>query len=167
MKTFALQELEKLPPQEGWFKITIFGWIMLLFSFSLIGYAVYETITLPSQKKAYEERLAKSASVNEGDIYFGRYYVYKEKGNFADSKERGFGWFKVVKVADSTYHIAKSVEISDVAKPKEQLNSTNFDKETFAVRAKTLEAYHKVFTSEDELVEINFNEKKASVIEHK
>ena len=159
MEAFAQQELAKLPPQNGRFKITIFGWIMLLFSFSLIGYAVYETATLPAQKEAYAQKNAALASVKEGEIYFGRYRVYQEKGNFTGS-EGGFGWFKVVSIENDTYHIAKSVEISTAAKPKEQMNSSDFEEKSFAVKAKELEAYTKQFLSEDGLTEFNLGERK-------
>lgn len=72
----------------------------------------------------------------------------------------GFGWFKVVKIENDIYHIAKSTEISDTAKPKEQMNSTDFEQEASAVKAKELEAYTKQFISEDGLIEFNLNEKK-------
>jgi len=159
MEIFAQQELAKLPPQRGWFKITVFGWILLLFSFSLIGYALYETATLPAQKEAYKQKIAALATVEEGEIYFGRYRVYQEKGDFTGS-EGGFGWFKVVSIENGTYHIAKSVEISTTAKPKEQMNSNDFDEDSFAVKAKELEAYTKQFVSEDGLTEFNLNERK-------
>src|SRR3546814_5685745 len=95
--------------------------MLFLFAFALIGYAVYETDTLPAQKKAYQQKMAQKATVREGDIYFGRYRIYKEKGNMLGS-EGGFGGFKVVRIENGTYHIAKSVEMSNTAKPKEELN---------------------------------------------
>lgn len=159
MNDFAQQEIAKLPPQKGVRKLTIFGWILFLFAFALIGYAVYETATLPAQKKAYQQEMAEKATVSEGDIYFGRYRVYKEKGNMLGS-QGGFGWFKVVKIENDTYHIAKSVEISDTAKPKEELSNTDFEQKTSAVKAKELGAYAKQFLSEDGLIEFNLDEKK-------
>jgi len=159
MNDFAQQEIAKLPPQKGVRKLTIFGWILFLFAFALIGYAVYETATLPAQRKAYQQEMAEKAAVSEGDIYFGRYRIYKEKGNMLGS-QGGFGWFKVVKIENDIYHIAKSTEISDTAKPKEQMNSTDFEQEASAVKAKELEAYTKQFISEDGLIEFNLNEKK-------
>src|SRR3546814_14519572 len=102
--------------------------MLLLFAFALFGYAGYETATLPAQKKAYQQKMAQKATVREGDIYFGRYRIYKEKGNMLGS-EGGFGWFKVVRIENGTYHIAKSVEMSDTAKPKEQMNNTDFEQE--------------------------------------
>lgn len=159
MHDFAQQEIAKLPPQKGVRKLTIFGWILFLFAFALIGNAVYETVTLPAQKKAYQQKMAEKATVSEGDIYFGRYRIYKKKGNMLGS-EGGFGWFKVVSIENGTYHIAKSVDISDTAKPKEQMNNTDFKQETSAVKAKELNAYTKQFVSEDGLIEFNLDEKK-------
>lgn len=74
--------------------------------------------------------------------------------------EGGFGWFKIVSIDNDTYLISKSVEISKTAKPKEQMNSTDFEQETSAVKAKEMEAYTKQFVSEDGLIEVNLNEKK-------
>src|SRR3546814_10964357 len=99
-----------------------------LFAFALIGDAVDETATLPAQKKAYQQKMAHKATVREGDIYFVRYRIYKEKGNMLGS-EGGFGWFKVVRIENGTYHISKSVEISDTAKPNVQMNTSNFQNE--------------------------------------
>src|SRR3546814_1727487 len=130
-----------------------------LFAFALIGDAVDETATLPAQKKAYQQKMAQKATVREGDIYVGRYRIYKEKGNMLGS-QGGFGWFKVVRIENGTYHIAKSVEMSNTAKPKEEMNRTEFEQETNAVKAKELEAYAKQFVSDDGLIEFNLNEKK-------
>lgn len=159
MNDFAQDKMAKLPPQKGMRKFTIFGWLLLLLCFYLIGYAVYETDTLPAQKEVYKQEMAELATVHEGDIYFGRYRIYKEKGNFLGS-EGGFGWFKVVSIESDTYHIAKSVEISNNAKPKEEMNSTDFEQATSAVKAKDLGAYTKQFLSEDGLMEFNFDQKK-------
>ncbi|QDH79611.1 hypothetical protein FKX85_11405 [Echinicola soli] len=159
MKAFAQQELGKIPPQKGIFKITIVGWLFLLLAFGTLGYLVYEGIQAPAKAKKHQQEMAVKATVSEGDVYFGKYRVYKEKGNFIGS-EGGFGWFKVVKVENGTYYIAKSVEMSDTAKPKEQLNSNGFEKESMAVKAKELGAYHKSFASGDGLIEISFSEKK-------
>src|SRR3546814_8498203 len=79
MNDFARQEIAKLPPQKGVRKLTIFGWMLFLFAFALIGYAVYEMATLPAQKKAYQQKMAQKATVREGDIYFGRYRIYDRK----------------------------------------------------------------------------------------
>ncbi|HEY9560465.1 MAG TPA: hypothetical protein VIR29_06725 [Anseongella sp.] len=159
MEEFAREELAKIPPQKGRFKVTVFGWVFLLFAFGLLGYLVYDGIQAPAKMEAHQQEMTEKARVDEGDIYFGRYRIYKEKGNMLGS-QGGFGWFKVVRIENGTYHIAKSVEMSNTAKPKEELNSTEFEQETNAVKAKELEAYAKQFVSEDGLIEFNLNEKK-------
>lgn len=159
MKTFAQSEIEKMPPQKGRIKVTIFGWLFLLFAFGTLGYLVYEGLQAPKKAAKFQERMTEAATVREGDIYMGRIEVYKEKGNPLGMKG-DFGFFKVVKINGDTYQIAKSVEMSKTAKPKEQLNSTDFEQEAIAVKAKELEAYQKSFVSEDDLIEIYLSEKK-------
>lgn len=159
MNQFAREELAKIPPQKGVFKLTVFGWLFFLFAFGLLGYLLYEGIQAPAKQEAFQQKMTEKATVAEGDIYFGRYRVYKEKGSVLGS-QGGFGWFKVTEIENGVYHIAKSVEISKTAKPKEQMNSTDFESETAAVKAKELEAYTKQFISDDGLTEFNFNEQK-------
>lgn len=159
MNEFAQVELEKTPPGKGSFKITVVGWLFFLFAFGLLGYIAYEGVQEPARKEAYQQRMTESAKVAAGDIYFGTYRAYNEKGNMLGSKG-GFGWFKVVEIENDTYYIAKSTQLSDVAKPKEQMNSVDFEKETSAVKAKELGAYMKQFVSEDGLLEFSLNEKK-------
>src|SRR3546814_15838651 len=89
--------------------------------------------------EAHQQEMTEKARVDEGDIYFGRYRIYKEKGNMLGS-QGGFGWLKVVRIENGTYHIAKSVDMSNTAQPKEELNRTEFEQETNAVNAKELEA---------------------------
>lgn len=159
MSQFAEVELAKTPPQKGSFKLTVVGWLFFLFAFGLLGYLVYDGMQAPARKEAFEQRITEKAKVAAGDIYFGRYRAYKEKGNMLGS-EGGFGWFKVVAIENDTYYISKSTEISKTAKPKEQMNSTDFEVKKSAVKAKELEAYTKQFVSEDGLLEFNLNEKK-------
>lgn len=159
MKSFAHQELGKLPAQKGEFRVTIIGWLFLLLAFGVLGYITYDGLQAPARKKAFEERQVEMAAVNQGDIYFGNYRTYKEKGNVLGS-EGGFGWFKITKIEGDKYHIAKSVEISRAHKPKEQMNSTDFEQQASIVKAKELEAYSKIFISEDGLQEFNFQDKK-------
>lgn len=159
MKAYCTTKTQEAPKPPFFFKITIVGWLFLLFAFGTLAYLVYNGIKAPAKTKKHQQELVEKALVSEGDVYFGNYRIYKEKGNVIGSKG-GFGWFKVVKIEDNTYHIAKSVEASDVAKPKEEMNSTDFEQETSAVKAKELEAYHKAFVSEDGLVEFSFSEKK-------
>lgn len=159
MDQFARAELAKIPTQKGVFKLTVFGWLFFLLAFGFLGYLFYEGMQAPAKREAYEQRMTDQATVEAGDIYFGRYRIYKEKGNMLGS-QGGFGWFKVLRIENDHYHIAKSVEISKEAKPKEQMNSTDFEPEATVVKAKELEAYSKQFISEDGLTEFNFNEKK-------
>ncbi len=159
MKAYCTTKAHKAPKPPFFFKITIVGWLFLLLAFGMIGYLVYDGIQAPAKSNKHQQELAEQASISEGDVYFGNYRVYKEKGNVIGS-EGGFGWFKVAKIEDSTYHIAKSVETSDAVKPKEELNSTDFEQKTSAVKAKELGAYHKSLMSEDGLVEFSFSEKK-------
>ena len=159
MKAFAQSEIEKMPPQKGRIKVTIFGWLLLLFAFGTMGYLAYEGLQAPGKAAKFQQRIAEASTVHEGDIYMGRIGVYKEKGNPLGMKG-AFGFFKVVKINGDTYQIARSVEMSKTAKPKEQLNSINFEQETIAVKAKELAAYQKSFVSQDGLVEIYFSEKK-------
>ena len=159
MKDFAQSETEKLLPQKGSIKITIVGWLFLLLAFGTLGYLVYEGMQAPEKAEKFQQKMTEEAAVHEGDIYMGRIEVYKEKGNPL-GMDGNFGFFKVVKIEGNSYHITKSVEMSKTAKPKEQLNSTDFEQNTIDVKAKSLEAYHKTFVSEDGLVEITLSEKK-------
>lgn len=159
MNEFAQDELAKIPPTKSLFKVTVLGWFFLLFAFGILGYLSYQSLQAPAKHKAFEQKMAKSASVAVGDIYFGNYRRYKEKGNMLGS-EGGFGWFKVTKIESDTYHIAKSTEISKTAKPKEQMNSTDFETQASPVKAKELEAYTKHFLSEEGLLEFNLFEQK-------
>jgi len=158
MHRFVQQELSKLPVHKGLFKITIIGWLFLLLAFGLLGYLAYEGLQEPIKREAYEQKMTEKSAVAVGDIYFGNYRFYKEKGNMLGSVG-GFGWFKVVAIDQGVYRIAKSKEISKQAKPKEQMNSREFEVETSAVIAKNHEAYNKQFVSQDGLIEFNFEEK--------
>lgn len=159
MKSFAQKELDNLPPQKGRFKITIVGWIFLLFAIGVLGFVTIEAIQAPAKKQRYQQELAKKATVTEGDIYLGRIEVYKEKGNFLGRKLE-FGWFEVKKIENDTYYIAKSVEMAKKHQDVKPQSNTKFSDTTIAVKPKELEAYHKTFISEDGLTEISFTEKK-------
>lgn len=159
MEAFAQEELTKIPPQKGRFRLTVIGWVFFLFAFGFLGYLAYQGSQEPAKREKHQQEMTEKAKIAVGDVYFGTYRIYKEKGNMLGSKG-GFGWFKVVKIENDTYHIAKSTEISKTAKPKEQMNSTDFEQEPLVVKAKELEAYSKQFVSEDGLTEFNFNERK-------
>ncbi|MDX3917418.1 MULTISPECIES: hypothetical protein [Olivibacter] len=68
-----------------------------------------------------------------GDIYFGHYEAYKGKGTPIGAKI-GYGWFKVVKVEGEDYYLARNTEMNKGHKPKEQLNSTDFETESMPRR---------------------------------
>ncbi|MBC9795231.1 hypothetical protein [Sinomicrobium weinanense] len=160
MKTFAQQEVEKVPPQKGGFKVTVFGWLFLLAVVGMLSYIVYDgLIGQPQRMKKFEQREAEMARVNEGDIFLGRIEVYKEKGSPLGMNLE-FGCFKVVNIEGDVYHIAKSIEMSKTAKPLNQMNSTDFEQEAFVVKGKELGAHHKTFASDDGLTEISFRERK-------
>jgi len=159
MKSFAQKELDNLPPQKGRFKITIVGWIFLLFVIGLLGFIMKQAIQAPVKKQQHQQELVEKAMVAEGDIYLGRIEVYKEKGNPLGMKGE-FGWFKIERIENNTYHIAKSVEMAKKSQDVKPDSNTKFNETTIAVKPKELEAYHKTFISEDGLTEISLTEKK-------
>jgi len=159
MKSFAQKELDNLPPQKGRFKITIVGWILLLFVVGIFGYITIEAVQAPAKKRQYQQELAKKARVAEGDIYLGKIEVYKEKGNPLGMKLE-FGWFKIQKIENDTYYIAKSVEMAKKSQDVKPQSNTKFSETNIAVKPKELEAYYKTFISEDGLTEISLTEKK-------
>lgn len=157
MREFAQDAIQDLPPRQTLRRITVFGWLFILLAAASISYAVYETLSLPAQKQAYREKLAEKSVVSPGEVFFGNYREYKEKGNMLGSKG-GFGWFKVVRIEADTYYIAKSTDLSSNAKPKTQMDSTEFEAQAQPVKARELSAYNKRFVSEDGLTEFNFND---------
>lgn len=159
MKSFAKKELELLPPQKGRFKITILGWLLLLFAIGLLGFLIKQAVEAPAKALQYQQELARKATVAEGDIYFGRIEVYKEKGNSLGMKGE-FGWFKVKRIDKGTYHIAKSVVMAKKSQDVKPESNTKFNDTTIAVKPKELEAYHKTFISDDGLIEISLTQKK-------
>lgn len=159
MQSFAQKELDNLPPQKSLFKITIAGWIFLLFAIGILGFIMKEAVQAPAKKQQHQQELAKKATVAEGDIYLGRIEIYKEKGNPLGMKGQ-FGWFKIKRIENNTYHIAKSVEMAKKSQDVKPQSNTEFSETTIAVKPKELEAYHKTFISEDGLTEISLTEKK-------
>jgi len=140
------------------FKITIIGWIFVLLMTGVFGMIVYNELKPPLPKS--EEYVAMEKAPVEGDIYFGRYEIYKEKGNPLGMEGR-FGWFKVLQVEGDIYHIAKSTEMNKGHKPKEQLNSTNFETESMPpVKLTEQTGYNIRFLSDDGLTEIYITDKK-------
>ncbi|WP_417361545.1 hypothetical protein [Galbibacter sp.] len=159
MKSFAQKELDNLPPHKGRFKITIVGWIFLLFTIGIFGYIMIEALQAPAKKRQYQQELAEKARVAEGDIYLGRIEVYKEKGNFLGMNLE-FGWFKIQRIENGTYYISKSVAMAKNSQDVKPQSNTEFSETPIVVKPKELEPYYKTFISEDGLTEISLTEKK-------
>lgn len=158
MKEFYKQKALEAPKPPYIYKVTIVGWIFVLGAIALLGYLIYDSVKPPLPKS--EEYVAMEAAPAEGDIYFGRYEIYKEKGNPLGMEGR-FGWFKVLKVEGDVYHIAKSTEMNRGHKPKEQLNSTDFETEGMPpVKLTEQTGYNIRFLSDDGLTEIYITDKK-------
>lgn len=158
MKEFYKQKALEAPKPPYLYKITIVGWIFVLGAIALFGYLIYDSAKPPLPKS--EEYVAMEAAPAEGDIYFGRYEIYKEKGNPLGMEGR-FGWFKVLKVDGDVYHIARSTEMNRGHKPKEQLNSTDFETESMPpVKLTEQTGYNLRFKSDDGLTEVYITDKK-------
>ncbi|MFC6098831.1 hypothetical protein [Olivibacter domesticus] len=158
MKTFATHKVAEAPKPPFIFKLTIVGWIFILLIIAFFGYLTYESVKPPLPKPA--EYVAMDQAPAEGDIYFGNYEIYKEKGNPMGAEIR-FGWFKVLKVDGDLYHIAKSTEMNRGHKSKEKLNSTDFETESMPlVKLKEQTGYNIRFISDDDLTEIYITDKK-------
>lgn len=158
MKAFYNEKALEAPRPPYIFKVTIIGWIFLLLMGSVFGMLVYDAFKPPLPKPA--TYVAMEQAPVEGDVYFGRYEMYKEKGNPLGMEGR-FGWFKVLKVDGDVYHIVKSTEMSRGHKPKEQLNSTDFETEPMPqVGLKEQTGYNIRFVSDDGLTEIYITDKK-------
>jgi len=158
MKAFAQQKITETAKPPYIFKLTIVGWIFCLLMLTAMGMIVYQEVKPPLPKPAEYVAMEKAPAV--GDIYFGHYEIYKEKGTPVGA-EIGFGWFKVLKVDGDVYHIAKSTEMNRGHKPKEQLNSVDFETENMpVVKLKEQTGYNIRFVSDDDLTEIYITDKK-------
>ncbi|HLT87902.1 MAG TPA: hypothetical protein VKZ57_09940 [Sphingobacterium sp.] len=158
MKAFYKEKALEAPKPPYLYKITIFGWLFVLFFIGVFGYLIYDSVKPPLPKS--EEYVAMETPPAEGDIYFGKYEIYKEKGNPLGAEIR-FGWFKVLQTDGNVYHLAKSIEMNRGHKPKEQLNSTDFETESLPpVKLKEQTGYNIRFLSEDGLTEIYITDKK-------
>ena len=158
MKVFEKQKVAKAPKPSFIFKFTIVGWIFLAFFIGLFIFIIYDSTKPPLPKS--EQAVAMEKTPAEGDIYFGKYEIYKEKGNPLGAEIR-FGWFKVAKVENNEYHIAKSTEMNRGYKPKEQLNNTDFEVQSMPpVKITEQTGYNISFKSDDGLTEIYITDKK-------
>lgn len=157
MKRMAKQQVIDTAQAPFIFKLTIVGWLFMLIMVAALGLAVYEGVKPPVPKSA--EYVSMEQPPLEGDIYFGRYEAFKESGDRI-ANDIGFGWFKVVKAEEDVYHMAKSVDMSNVHKPKEQLGNTDFEAEGTPVKITEQKGYMVNLKAVDGKMEIYLTDKK-------
>lgn len=157
MKALANQKVGEAPKPPYIFKMTIVGWIFVLLIIATFGLIVYESVKPPVPKSA--EYLAMEKAPETGDIYFGHYEAFNTAGDRIAS-DLGFGWFNVTKVAGDTYYLAKSTQMSKTHKPKEALNSTDFEAEVTPVIITEQAGYIINMKSTDGRLEIYITDKK-------
>src|SRR5690606_8847633 len=124
MKAFTHQKITETAKPPYIFKLTVVGWIFCLLMLITMGMIVYQEVKPPLPKPA--GYVAMETALVAGDVYFGHYEIYKDKGTPIGA-EIGFGWFKITKVEGSDFYLAKSTDMSKTSKPKEQLNSVDFE----------------------------------------
>lgn len=157
MKAFAAQKIAQTPKPSFFFKITIFGWFFVLLICAVFGLMIYESIKPPAAKP--DTFLAMEQKPVPGDLYFGRYEIFKEAQDRIASTV-GFGWFKVVKTEGDIYYLAKSTETSINHKPKETLNSTDFEAEAIPLNITEHEGYMINMKTADGNMKIYITDKK-------
>src|SRR5690606_2183057 len=157
MKVFYREKALEAPKPPYIFKMTIIGWIFALLMMGVLGMIVYNEVKPPLPKPA--EYVAMEQAPVGGDVYFGRYEIYKEKGNPLGMDGR-FGWFKILKVDGDIYHSAKSTEMNSAHRPKEEMNSTSFESKSLPpVKLTEQTGYNIRFKSDDGLTEIYITDK--------
>jgi len=139
------------------FKMTIAGWLFTLGIMAFFIYLAYDSMKPPLPKSAEVMHMEKPIAI--GDVFFGHFEAYKEKGDRVASNV-GFGWFKISQVAGDTIYVAKSVEMNKGYKPKEQLNSTNFEAEGMPAFIKEKTAYTVRLIAVDTKTDFYFDSKK-------
>lgn len=158
MKVFSAQKVADAPKPPYIFKFTIIGWIFVLLVMTAFGLIAYNSMKPPVPKPA--EYVAMEKAPVAGDIFFGHYEAYKEKGTPIGA-EIGYGWFKVIKVEGDDYHITKSTEMHKGYKPKEELNNIDFETESMSPLKLTEQTGYNIrFKSSDGLTEIYITDKK-------
>lgn len=158
MKNLAERKIAEAPKAPFIFKLSIFGWIFLAGVIALFGMLIYESVKPAPEKPA--EVVAMQQMPQVGDVYFGHFEKRKDK-NAVVGTSIGYGWFKVTKVDRDTYALAKSIEMSTHYKPKEQMNSTDFETEAFTnLKLTENTGYSTRFKSTDELTELTLGYKK-------
>lgn len=157
MKAFAKQKVAGAPRPPFIFKLTVAGWIFVLLVVAFFGFMAYNGMKPPKPKSA--ETVAMEKKPAAGDIYFGHFETYKQKGNPLGAKT-GHGWFRIDKVTGEDFYIAKSKEMSKTHQPKEQLNSTDFEAESLPLKLSEQTGYNIRFKSADGLTEVYITDKK-------
>lgn len=157
MKTFARQKVAEAPRPPFIFKLNIAGWIFVLLVVTFFGFMAYNSMKPPVPQPAEAVAMGKKPAV--GDIFFGHFETYKEKGNPLGIKT-GYGWFRIDKVTGEDFYIAKSKEMSKAHKPKDQLNSSNFETEHMQLKLLEQTGYNLRFKSADGLTEVYITDKK-------
>ena len=158
MKTFAAEKIAAAPKPPFIFKLTIWGWIFVLLIVALFAYLIYDSTKPPLPQS--EVAMAMEKTPAPGDIFFGNYELYKEKGNPVGAEVR-FGWFKISKVEAGTYFLVKSTEMNKSYKPKEQMNSSSFETEEMPpVKITEQTGYNIRFKSDDGKATIYITDKK-------
>jgi hypothetical protein len=157
MHDFARRKEEAAPRPPFIFKLTVVGWLFVLCIVAMLGLTIYESVKPDTPKTA--AYIAMEAAPAEGDIYFGHYESFRQAGDRVASG-LGFGWFKVIGVEGDLYYIARSTEMSSSHKPKEQLNSSDFETEGIPVRITEQHGYMINMKSVDEKTQVYITEKK-------
>ncbi|MGJ1430794.1 hypothetical protein ACR79M_04375 [Sphingobacterium spiritivorum] len=157
MKSFANQKIVHAPKPPFIFKLTILGWIFIMLVITTFALIIYQEVKPPLPKSA--EYVAMEQVPVTGNIYFGHYEAFKESGDRIAS-DIGFGWFKVVKVEGETYYIAKSMQMNKTHKPKEELNSTDFESDGTATTITEQAGYMINMKAVDGKMEIYITDKK-------
>ncbi len=157
MKTFARQKVAEAPRPPFIFKLTVAGWIFVLLVVAFFGFMTYNNMKPPIPPSAKTAAMEKAPAA--GDIFFGHFETYKEKGNPLGIKT-GYGWFRVNEVTGEDFYIAKGKEMSKTHKPKDQLNSSNFETEHMPLKLLEQTGYNLRFKSDDGLTEVYITDKK-------
>ncbi|MEI2271735.1 hypothetical protein OHD16_06235 [Sphingobacterium sp. ML3W] len=153
MKAFYQSKTNEVPSPPFVFKLTIVGWIFTVLIIAFFAMLTYDVVKPPLPKSAVSLAMEQKPSV--GDIYFGHFEARQGTGD-----RLGFGWFRVTKVENDTYFIAKSTTMSKTSKPKEQLESNSFETEGTPVKITEQASYLINLKSEDGGMEMYFADKK-------
>jgi len=156
MKSYADECLKQVRPAPYKFKLTIFGYILLLAVIGLFGYLIYDTVK--PNPYAVESSSKLMEPMQGGDLYFGRYTEIDSATKIG--KGAGFGWFKIVDAGEGSLLISKSVEMSSSHKPSDKMNSDNFEPDPISMKMILQESYPINLVSEDGTLEVSLTEKK-------